>query len=130
MGNSVYSDGKTMISGYSNTGDYVGYHSGYTGILYEDETYTSYTGIAYPENKYLDKYNFDSLLSKLGDGIKEVQAVTSSWYSDYNYFIGPTLSWFDRGGYYRTGYSAGVFYSDCSNGGAGSLYASRLVITP
>ncbi|MGN0992572.1 MAG: hypothetical protein ACI4PE_01335 [Bacilli bacterium] len=137
MGNIVSSDGTTMMAGYSNTGDYVGWHSGYTGILYESGTYTSYTGIAYPENKYLDKYSFgtsgaQTKRSKLGDAVKEVTATSSTgWYSDYGYVASALHPWFLRGSHYSNGSRSGVMssYFDYSGGAADGWYSSRVVIS-
>ncbi|MGM9879211.1 MAG: hypothetical protein ACI31R_04220 [Bacilli bacterium] len=134
MGNIVSNDGTTMMAGYSNTGDYVGYHSGYTGILYESVTYTSYTGIAYPENKYLDKYSFGTSItqkkrSKLGDAVKEVTATSGAgWYSDYGYVAFAPRPWFGRGGGCDSGASAGVMSSDYYPGDADGFLSARVVV--
>ena len=137
MGNIVSKDGTTMMSGDSNTGDYVGYHSGYTGILYESGTYTSYTGTySYPENKYIDKYSFGTsyaqrIRSKLGDATKEVYNTENyGWYSAYSFLARSSLPWVSRGAFHLDVFDGGVFYYVSDNGYANSGNSSRLVITP
>ena len=130
MGNIVSNDGTTMMSGYSSSSN-----SGYTGKLYDSGKYTAYTGIAYPDSKYYDKYSFSTshtsrIRSKLGDGIKEVYKGSKGWYSDHSYLACSNEPWFERGGNYSVGASAGVFHSGGSDGTASSYYSSRLIITP
>ena len=131
MGNIVSTDGTTMMSGYSTSGN-----SGYTGILYNSRNYTSYTGTySYPENKYLDKYSFGTsgtqrIRSKLGDAVKEVYNTGNyGWYSDNSSLAYSYSPWFDRGGWYNAS-NVGVFYSDYVDGRANFNLSSRLVITP
>ena len=137
MGNIVSKDGTTMMSGDSNTGDYVGYHSEYTGILYESGTYTSYTGTySYPENKYIDKYSFGTsdtqrIRSKLGDAVKEVYNTGNyGWYRDDSYLAHSGSPWIGRGAFYVDVFDGGVFISSNYFGNADSFSSSRLVITP
>ena len=132
MGNIVSNDGTTMMSGYSTSSN-----SGYTGIIYAGGNYTSYTGTySYPNSKYYDKYSYGTSTSrrqrsKLGDGIKEVLNTSSrGWYSDTSYLANSSNPWFHRGGNYFDGTNAGMFLSFYDNGGAGTNYSSRLVITP
>ena len=137
MGNIVSKDGTTMMSGDSNTGDYVGYHSGYTGILYESGTYTSYTGTySYPENKYIDKYSFGTsyaqrIRSKLGDATKEVYNTENyGWYSADSSLARSSIPWISRGAFHLDVFDGGVFYYVSNYGNADSGSSSRLVITP
>ena len=130
MGNIVYSDGTTMMSGYTTS-----QNSGYTGIIYDSGNYTSYTETySYPENKYLDKYSFGTSntqkkRSKLGDAVKEVTATSSTgWYSDYGYVASASGPWFRRGGYYYDGSSAGVMGSYYSDGVSSSVCSARVVV--
>ena len=131
MANVVSSDETTMISGSDSS-----YNSGYTGKIYDSGNYTSYTGKAYPDSKYYDKYSFSRSAasrkrSKLGDGIKEVYKSGSiGWHSDYSYLANSNFPWFICGGSYNNGISAGVFYSNGSNGNISSDSSSRLIITP
>ena len=130
MGNIVYSDGTTMMSGYTTS-----QNSGYTGIIYDSGNYTSYTETySYPENKYLDKYSFGTSntqkkRSKLGDAVKEVTATSSTgWYSDYGYVASASDPGFVRGGHYADGASAGVVDSSGSRGAAYSSCSARVVV--
>ena len=134
MGNIVSNDGSTMMSGQSTS-----YNSGYTGIIYDAENYTSYTGTySYPNAKYYDKYSFGTskeqmIKSKLGDSIKEVLLNTSSkgWYSDYSDLANSLYPWFMRGSSWVSRTNAGVFSSNSIYGDTGNgSYSSRLVITP
>ena len=131
MGNVVSPDGTTMMSGDDSDSN-----SGYTGIIYDSESYTSYTGTySYPDAKYYDKYSFGEFSqrqrSKLGDAIKEVRNISSDgWYSDYSGLARHVEPWFNRGGSYYSGSDAGVFYSSYFKGSAFSYHSSRLVITP
>ena len=129
MANIVSNDGTTMMSGYKTSSN-----SGYTGKVYDSGNYTSYTGVAYPNNKYYDKYSYGTSYeltrSKLGDGIKEVYKGLAGWYSDYSYLADSTYPWFLHSCGYSNGANAGAFYSNCSNGNAGSDKSSRLIITP
>ena len=130
MGNIVYSDGTTMMSGYTTS-----QNSGYTGIIYDSGNYTSYTETySYPENKYLDKYSFGTSntqkkRSKLGDAVKEVTATSSTgWYSDYGYVAFASSPWFLRGGFYGSGASAGVMHSYYYYGEAYTGRSARVVV--
>jgi len=140
MGNIVSPDGETMMSGNRAYTSSPNYHSGYSGILYYDDTtaagYGSYTGTYnYPENKYYDKYSFNisSLTrgrSKLGDGIKEVLKTSSyGWYSDNSHLANGDSPWLYRGGDYGYGSFAGVFSSYIYYGSADTDNSARLVIS-
>ena len=131
MGNVVSNDGTTMMSGSNSS-----YNSGYTGKIYDSGNYTAYTGVNYPNNKYYDKYSFSTssssrIISKLGDGIKEVYKGGSvGWYSDISTLVYSYRPWFIRGGRYYNGANAGVLNSSYNDGNAISSISSRLIITP
>ena len=96
---------------------------------------SGYTTTTYPNVKYYDKYSYSTsyssrIISKLGDGIKEVYKGSSGWYRDYSYLAYSSNPWFARGGSYNYGASAGVFSSYNYDGGANSFNSSRLIITP
>ena len=102
---------------------------------YDDTTeagYGTYTGTyEYPDNKYYDKYSFNTSettrgRSKLGDAIKEVYA---NWYSDYSYLANSNAPWLHRGCNYRNRSYAGVFSSNTNFGSARTDSSSRLVIS-
>ena len=61
-------------------------------------------------------------VGKIGDATKEVNvgAGDDNWFSDYGYFLNSSYPFFERGGNYDGGSSAGVF---CSNDGNGSNYS-------
>ena len=131
MGNLVSNDGSTMLSGNSSY-----WNSGYTGKLYDNGDYTSYTGIAYPNAKYYDKYSlstsaFSRIISKLGDGIKEVYiGDKDGWYSNISALALVHRPWFARGG---SGWDDdSVFTSSYEKmmGGGDSDITTRLIITP
>ena len=92
-----------------------------------------------PNAKYYDKYTYSSDWSthsrgKLGDATKETLksygSSTGGWYSDYAYFVYSSYSWFQRGGNYEHGSSAGVFAFSYYNGGTGGYNSARAVLIP
>ena len=131
MSNIISNNGTTMMSGNSST-----QNSEYTGILYNDGSYSTYqSSVNYPEGKYIDKYSFgisgsDRQRSKLGDGIKEVyNNSTDGWYKDYSAIANNTNSWFLRGGgYCLDNDCAGIFNSDAYYGSNHESISSRFVI--
>ena len=130
MANIVSNDGTTMMSGNDSSNN-----SGYTGKVYGSDNYIVHTGIDYPNNKYYDKYSFNSdeesiIGSKLGDGIKEVYKGSGGWYNDAHFFVDSNSPWFLRGGFYRNGVAAGAFSSHNDDGLGNSDRSSRLIITP
>ena len=141
MGNMVSPDGITMMSGNREILETsVDSHSGYSGILYylglTSNGYVSSVGAyEYPENKYYDKYSFNTSSttrgrSKLGDARKEVYNISNyGWYSDYSRFAYGFYPWFNRGGYYNELNRTGVFNSGSMSGDAHIFYSSRLVIS-
>ena len=75
--------------------------------------------------KYYDVYTVTSVSNgKLGDSTKETQG----WNDDYAYFVNSSNPWFDRGGYYYSGSTAGVFYFS-NVGNASSDYSWRVVLS-
>ena len=94
-----------------------------------------------PDAKYYDSYKYDSSSNtthargKLGDATKETLATfgsgsdTGGWYSDYASFPNSGCSWLIRGGIYNTGTNAGVFSFYFNDGGDGSYYSARAVLS-
>ena len=89
-----------------------------------------------PSSKYYDKYSYGTsnteyTRGRLGDATVEMASVSlssTSWYSDFAHFPGSSIPWFDRGGNYTNGVSAGAFNFSPSNGGGGSIASSRAVL--
>ena len=92
-------------------------YTGYTNKL------TANTDTAYI-NKYIDVYDSYSS-SKFGDAVFETSSSSSSstsWFSDYSYFVGANGPVFGRGGNCINGSDAGLFYfNDGSGNGSLSL---------
>ena len=92
-----------------------------------------------PDSKYYDSYKYDSSSNtthargKLGDATKETLATfgsgTGGWYSDYAGFPNSSSSWFLRGGSYRNGTIAGVFYFNYYDGNCYSFSSARAVLS-
>lgn len=91
--------------------------------------------------KYATKYNNKSSTSsgtvvytvgKTGDAIKEVFGGSSDWFGDNSRFADSYFSTFLRSGYYdHENAWAGVFHSDCSNGGeVASYFSFRTALCP
>ena len=133
MGNMVYTDKSTMLSGFS-----LDRNSGYTGkVSYENSsnettTWPNYSGINYPNTKYIDKYSYGSNIkksTKLGEAIKEVQTGTNiGWYSDSNYSLERARPWFRRGGGHNGENTSGIFYSGYDYGSALDGASTRIII--
>ena len=66
--------------------------------------------------------------ARLGDATGEVVLSTRGWYSDYARFPYSGISWFNRGGDYSSGASAGVLHFGSSNGGVSTFISSRAVL--
>jgi len=137
MGNMVSPNGVDMLSGYN--GDHNSF-SGYTGIVYNNSAgnYTSYSGtFTYPNDKYYDKYSFSLTRagfvgsSKLGDGIKEVLNVSSSygWHNSSFQFQEYEGSWWARGGHYSLTEDSGLFSSHDTYGSAYGVSSTRLIVS-
>ncbi len=78
------------------------------------------------DSKYYDVYTGSSISNgKLGDATKETQG----WNGDSAYFVNSSYSWFRRGGGYYNSSSAGGFHFDDGNGGAGSFFSWRVVLS-
>ena len=76
--------------------------------------------------EHIDIYSGTSVsASHLGDATGE----TRSWYSDTAYFVNSPNPWFLRGGDYRFGVNAGVFYFNNGTGGGGGNYGFRVVLS-
>ena len=97
-------------------------YTGYTNKL------TANTDTTYI-NKYIDVYESYSS-SKFGDAVFETSSSSSgstSWFSDYSYFVDSSDPVFICGGHYNNGSNAGLFGFN-SNGGDGySSYGFRPV---
>ena len=144
----------------STTGNYTGlydmsggcwnYVMGYTtGATTNSSGITSlysnfFNDIAYA--KYWDKYtsttetNYNNRI--LGDATGEMgpfgnekdpdgsARYKSSWYKDYAYFVDSSNPWFYRGGAWNSGTNAGSFAFSSRNGGVGTNFGYRIVLTP
>ena len=93
-----------------------------------------------PDSKYYDLYDYQAedgvgyTRYHLGDATREVLKNTSSqggnaWWSDYSYNIYSSYPWVARGGYYRDGSGAGVFYFHHDGGWGSSAASFRSVLT-
>ena len=69
-------------------------------------------------------------VGKIGDATKEVNvgAGPYNWFSEYGYFLCSSSPFFSRGGRYRGGSSAGVFYSDYQIGYSYDNYGFRVAL--
>ena len=127
MGNMISSDGTTMMSGSS-----ISSNSGYSGITEEG----MYGGDTYPNEKYYDKYSFNTSESgvqnsKLGDSIRETNKQSYyNWYGDYSSSLKKGRSWFSRGEYFDGASQAGLFASSPDYGSSSSFISTRFIITP
>ncbi|MCI5678240.1 MAG: hypothetical protein MR263_05095, partial [Acholeplasma sp.] len=91
-----------------------------------------------PDAKYYDSYKYNTSYTshargKLGDATKETLTTfgntSGGWYSDDANFPASSYSWFDRGGNYNNGTSAGVFYFGYSGGSSCSNDSARAVLS-
>ena len=130
MSNMISPNGDKMLSGYSQTSN-----SGYTGIVYDGGTYTNYTGIAYPEEKYYDKYSFDTVRNtdtatkkmKLGDGQKETVSENQTiWYNGGINTLEMQYPWTSRGGEYNA--TSGSVFSSGRTSGVNSSWTTRIIV--
>lgn len=75
--------------------------------------------------QHIDIYSGASVsASHLGDATGE----TAGWYSDHAEFVLYSRPWFERGGIYNDGDSAGVFYFYNYTGGAFDQLGFRVVL--
>ena len=75
--------------------------------------------------------NYQQNKGVYGDAVYETSTSgngTTSWYSDYSYFPNASSPFFQRGGGYANGSSAGVFYFNFDNGYGSSDYSFRPVL--
>ena len=87
--------------------------------------------------KYIDTYAYGTTYNnqtaynraRLGDATGEVVVSSSTaWNNDYAYFVFSSVPWFQRGGFYDNGSSAGVFYFSNSYGDSISSLSARAAL--
>ena len=107
-----------VLGSSSNKGEIVPASSGYTSsekidniVLYKNTEDTK-----------------DIKISKLGDGIREVNSNSTSWYKSSSYVVNSKWPWLIRGGEKGDGEKAGIFNSSFSNGNKADNYSTRIVI--
>ncbi|MEG1059726.1 MAG: hypothetical protein RSE57_06125, partial [Clostridia bacterium] len=59
----------------------------------------------------------------------DTESISSNWDNDYSLLGHASLPFFLRGGAYRGGSGAGVFYVDAGSGGATGYYGFRPVLS-
>ena len=108
------------------------FNSGFSGKIYNSESYDDFIGRSWPSNKYYDLYDFgltsedDDAYSryKLGDATTE----TKKWYNDSPSFVNSNYPWFMRGGT-KDDYSVGgIFYFYRAGAGASDYTSFRPVL--
>jgi len=80
-----------------------------------------------PNAKYYNVYTTESAYTTAG--LQHALTETKNWYGDSAYFVSSYNPWFNRGGYYSSAGSAGVFLFGYSNGTSSAYYGSRLSVT-
>ncbi len=120
-------------------------NSGFTGKVYQNNTYEEFENITFPDKKYYDFYivgttrdtmptssTLANSVKACSEGICYGQALseTSGWYGDWYGFVYRESPWSARGGGCSDSTAAGVFYSNNAHGPAGSYYGSRFVFAP
>ena len=133
MGDMVYSDGKTMISGRSTSDN-----SGFTGIVYDSGSFNSYKGISYPNVKYYDKYSYGTsknqlVRTKLGDGVREIVTDYDNLKGWYNTPVSGGVSsygWSGRGGSYSNILVSNIFYAGTNYTGAAGNDSTHFILIP
>ena len=126
MGVLLDSDGKPR-SGYN-----ISNNSGFNGKL-EDGTEKT-DGLALPESKYYDSFTITGENTKVDlttgcNGGKCYGTVEfGGWYGDYIGSMGPAYPWLNRGGFYRYGADAGLWYFGGDVGFAYGFVSFRAVI--
>ena len=111
----------------------MGYYSP-AGSTWGATSSSNYAGFSsQPNSKYYDDYTATNSLTACnggicyGHGLSEVRG----WYGDYADFVGAGNPWFERGGNYSGGSTAGTFGFNDSNGSAyngGKVARSVLVV--
>lgn len=111
-------------SGYSSTSN-----SGFNGLIYGAADYTD--GIDFPDEKYFNLYTEKPIATACNGGICYGDALseTAGWYGDFTGMITERYPWLLRGGYSTNTTVAGSFNFSFSDGKAGSIYSSRLIVT-
>lgn len=96
----------------------MGYYSG-ASTTWGASSKGNYAGFSSkPDSKYYDDYTTTNTLTACNGGICYGHAIseTTSWYSDYAYFVKSSKPWFYRGGSYDYGAGAGAFYRSSWDG--------------
>jgi len=108
----------------TNTSSYISYGSTFATTGGASTKYaTAYHGTS--NNYGTDIYT----VCKTGDATKEVYVSgATGWFNDYSYFVYSSLPFFERGGHYINGSSAGVFYSYSSSGSSNGYHSFRAVL--
>ena len=87
--------------------------------------------VTMPDSKYYDIYLISSnTLCRVATCGGHALFETEGWYSDVDYFVDESGSWFIRGGYYEYGAEAGLFSYGHTGGGKGDgSFGFRSVIS-
>ena len=134
---SYYTGGGTGISYKTNTGqstsgnitgvyDMSGGAYEYVMGNYNKQAGSSGLTVSGVPAEHIDIYSGTSVAaSHLGDALGE----TAGWYIDDAYFVVSSYPWFERGGYYVNGDSAGVFNFSLSTGGGDAGVGFRVALS-
>ena len=115
-------------NGNPRSGSSATYNSGFNGSLNSGE---KTDGKPFPDSKYYDKYTVTSASSCTDAECKgHALGETAGWYGDYAFFVTSSYPWFERGGYYYYGTSAGVFDFDVYYGCSRNFNSFRVVLVP
>ena len=116
------------VAGYVNNGNSSLTSYGSSLVNGDAKTKNVYSKASSDNNT--NNYNANS--GKYGDAVYETSANgntgNSSWYGDYSYFPYTGAPFFERGGYYDDGTSAGVFFFSSNRGVSGSIISFRPVL--
>ena len=116
------------VAGYVNNGN--GNLTSYGSSLVNGDAKTKNVYSKASSDNNTNNYNANS--GKYGDAVYETSANgntgNSSWYGDYSYFPYTGAPFFERGGYYDDGTSAGVFFFSSNRGVSGSIISFRPVL--
>ena len=126
------------VSGSTSTNN-----SGFNGP-YSNATGNNTEGISFPEEKYYDKYTYNTNYTAfnrriLGDATGEMGPFANttigpkirqvgSCYRDESWYIFPLLPWFMRGGQYPMGTSAGIMTFERTEGFEYAYASFRIVL--